>query len=263
MITPRRLFGLLASGGLHLAAIAGVLALATALRQPQPLFIDLTSASPAGDTRAAPAAAAPPGRLPASPSPAREPRRSSVSAPRAAMPPAEPAPSAEASPAPAAPSWLSASREAAPDEHGALPPAASAEGGPARGVASDVAARPGQPAGTGGGGSLLALAAPGKGRGEVPAEFGPYLSRFRERIQEVLVYPLAARRQGLSGRVEVEVLLEPSGRVRDVTVVASSTHAVLDDAAVAAVWALAPQPLPEHQPRRPLRVRLPVVFELR
>lgn len=263
MIALRRLIALLASAGLHLAAIAGVFALVTALRQPQPLFIDLTRGGPVGDTRASPAAAAPPARLPASPFPAGETRRSSVRAPRAAMPAAESAPSAAASPAPAAPSWLSASREAAPVEHEALPPAASAEGGPAPGGASGVPARPGQPAGAGGGGSLLALATPGTGRGEAPAEFGPYLSRFRERIQEVLVYPLAARRQGLSGRVEVEVLLEPSGRVRDVTVVASSAHALLDDAAVAAVRALAPQPLPEHLPRRPLRVRLPVVFELR
>jgi protein TonB len=97
----------------------------------------------------------------------------------------------------------------------------------------------------------------------VPAEFGPYLARFRERIQETVVYPLSARRRGLAGRVEVELLLEPTGRVRDLSVVSSSSHAVLDEAAVEAVRSLAPQPLPEHLPRRPLRVRLPIVFQLR
>jgi protein TonB len=97
----------------------------------------------------------------------------------------------------------------------------------------------------------------------VPPEFGPYLARFRERIQELVVYPLAARRRGLAGRVEIELLLEPSGRVRDVAVVASSSHALLDEAAIEAVRSLEPQPLPEHLPRRPLRVRLPVIFQLR
>jgi protein TonB len=97
----------------------------------------------------------------------------------------------------------------------------------------------------------------------VSAEFGPYLARFRERIQELVVYPLAARRRGLAGRVEIELLLEPSGRLRDVAVVASSSHALLDEAAVEAVRSLEPLPLPEHLPRRPLRVRLPVIFQLR
>ncbi|MGH7644214.1 MAG: energy transducer TonB [Gemmatimonadales bacterium] len=122
----------------------------------------------------------------------------------------------------------------------------------------------GQPSGVGApGGSQLALAGQRTGRGEVPPEFGPYLSRFRQRIQELVVYPLAARRRGLAGRVEVELLLEPSGRVRDIAVVASSSHALLDDAAVEAVRALQPLPLPEHLPLRPLRVRLPVIFQLR
>jgi protein TonB len=97
----------------------------------------------------------------------------------------------------------------------------------------------------------------------VPAEFGPYLASFRQRIQQLVIYPLAARRRGLAGRVEVEVLLEPSGRVRDVTIVASSSHSLLDEAAIEAVRSLQPVPLPETLPRRALRVRLPIVFDLR
>jgi protein TonB len=97
----------------------------------------------------------------------------------------------------------------------------------------------------------------------VPAEFGPYLASFRQRIQDLVVYPLSARRRGLAGKVEVEVVLEPSGRVRAVAVVASSSHAMLDDAALDAVRSLPPVPLPENLPRRPLRVRLPIVFDLR
>jgi protein TonB len=112
------------------------------------------------------------------------------------------------------------------------------------------------------GGSPLALALPGGG-GAAPVEYGPYLQRFRRRVQEMLVYPLAARRQGLGGTVELEVWLEATGRVRDVRVVRSSSHALLDEAAVEAIRALGPMPFPESLPRRPLRIRLPLVFELR
>jgi protein TonB len=129
-------------------------------------------------------------------------------------------------------------------------------------VASDAPSGAGQGANAGGG-SRLALAGPGAGRSEVPAEFGPYLANFRRRIQELVVYPLSARRRGLAGKVEVEVVLEPTGRVRDVALVASSSHSMLDDAALDAVRSLPPVPLPENLPRRPLRVRLPIVFDLR
>ena len=111
-------------------------------------------------------------------------------------------------------------------------------------------------------GGNVALGTPGEARGGIPAEYRPYLQRFRQRVQESLEYPLAARRRGLSGRVELEVLLEPSGRIGAVQVISSSSHAVLDDAALQAVRRLVPEPLPEHLPRRPLRIRLPLGFEL-
>jgi len=131
-------------------------------------------------------------------------------------------------------------------------------------MSSDAPARAGQPSGAvGGSGALLALAGPGAPRGDVPPEYGAYLARFRERIQESVVYPFAARRRGEAGRVEVELLLDPSGRVRELNVVACSSHALLDEAAVEAVRSIRPQPLPDHLPRRPLRVRLPIVFQLR
>jgi protein TonB len=160
------------------------------------------------------------------------------------------------------------SREVAPVEPAAAaavaaaPPPASASGGDSS-VAGDRAAHAAPNSGAGGaGGVLLAAATPGTARGDVPPDFGPYLARFRQRIQEAVVYPLAARRRGLAGRVEVELLLEPSGRVREVSVVASSTHAILDEAAVEAVRSLEPQPLPEQTKRQTLRVRLPVVFQI-
>jgi len=264
MIGRAQVLAFLGSATLHVGAVAALLALATSLRQPEPLFVDLTGASPAGDERAARAGETR-GSKAAVP-PAREARRMSGRAPRAPEPSA-PAPPAETAPVPA-PSF-SASREAAPADQtapapAAEPPAADTGGGTVREVTSDMLAHSGASQGAvGGGGSRLALAGPGAGRGEVPPEFGPYLARFRQRIQESVVYPLAARRRGLDGRVEIELVLEPSGRIRDIAVVSSSSHALLDDAAVEAVRSLQPQPLPEHPKRQTLRVRLPVVFQLR
>jgi len=257
-VIRRRALALVGSAAVHLCALAALLALAASLREPQPLFVDLTGEAPAGDERAADAPTR--GRETAI-APARQAPLASTRVPQTPAHVA-PAPPAEATPAPA-PSF-SASREAAAADQGAPPSIADADGREVRGVSSDAHGRAGQPSGVvGGGGSLLALAGPSAGRGEVPPEFGPYLARFRERIQELVVYPLAARRRGLAGRVEVELLLEPSGRVRDLAVVSSSFHILLDEAAVEAVRSLVPEPLPEHLPRRPLRVRLPVIFQLR
>ncbi|HET6368655.1 MAG TPA: TonB family protein [Pseudomonadales bacterium] len=113
------------------------------------------------------------------------------------------------------------------------------------------------------GGARLVLALPGDGRGGVPAEYGPFLARFRRSVEDALVYPLAARRQRLAGRVELDVLLEPGGRVTAVEIHTSSSHGVLDEAGLAAVRSLPPMPLPEGLPRRPLRIRLPLDFQLR
>jgi protein TonB len=116
----------------------------------------------------------------------------------------------------------------------------------------------------GGSGASLALVTPGAGgSGAAPPEYGAYLRQFRQRVQESLVYPLAARRQGLGGTVELHVWLEATGHVRDVQVARSSSHRVLDDAAVEAIRRLGPVPFPESLPRRPLLVRIPLVYELR
>lgn len=276
-----RLGRVLAIGGsvaLHAGALAGVLLLAASLRHAEPLFVDLTTGAHAGDERPAlapsspgPTAAAAPaprerdraraGRAPLSVptrpaeiAPAPEPLRPASSEEAVAVP----APRTAADPAADAVRSAPASAPAA-GASTAVAPAATAS----TAVASDAATGTGQPSSAVGGGSRLALAGPGARRSELPAEFGPYLANFRQRIQELVVYPLAARRRGLVGRVEVEVVLEPTGRVRDAAVVASSTHSMLDEAALEAVKSLPPVPLPETLPRRPLRVRLPIVFDLR
>jgi protein TonB len=82
-------------------------------------------------------------------------------------------------------------------------------------------------------------------------------------VEEGLHYPLAARRRGLTGTVELEVLIDKGGAVRGVEVVTSSSHGALDEAAMDAVRALSPQPFPPGVAPRSLRVRLPLVFDLR
>jgi len=109
-----------------------------------------------------------------------------------------------------------------------------------------------------------ALALGGSGTASQPpgAEYGPYLNLFRKQVQTVLQYPLTARRRGLAGKVELDVSIDRTGAVTGVVVAASSSHEALDGAAVAAVRAVPPLPFPAGLPARPLRVRLPLVFEL-
>jgi periplasmic protein TonB len=140
--------------------------------------------------------------------------------------------------------------------------ARGAGGGPAAGGHGSGA---GGGAGAGGGvrdGSVLALAVPGDGGGE-GAEYGAYLALVRHRIHERLTYPSSARHRGLSGTAEIEVEIDPTGAIGRVSLAASSSHRVLDDAALEAVRGLRRVPLPPNVRPRTLRVRLPVVFDLR
>jgi protein TonB len=211
--------------------------------------------APNGAARAVPSAAPPPAPVA-----------------QATTPPASAPPAPMVEPAPAPPS--SPSLPAAPDlpnlQMFPVPPSSSALVAPGvpgtNGAPAAVAGVPsgGETRGDGGvSGSALALGTPGPGAGAIPAEYGPYLQRFRQRVQEALAYPLAARRQGLRGTVELDVWLDPAGRVRDVRVARSSSHGLLDDAAIAAVRNLGPLPFPESLPRRALLIRLPLVFDLR
>ena len=277
----RRLATLAGSAAVHVVAAGAVLVLAAGLRQPQPLFIDLTGGSLTGGAQGGEAQAmsssgalSGDGRRPSAaasgaPAPARRFLSrvpSPIAPPQAPIAAPEPDARAMAEPPPR-PAQDAAAVDSPP--RAMSPPAASDDvkvgageaSTPGGAVTSGAPARAGQ---SGGGASAapLASAGPGPDRGEAPAEFGPYLARFRRLIQEHVVYPLAARRQGLSGRVELEVLLDPAGRVRAVTLVTSSAHGLLDEAAIEAVRRVPSVPMPEHLPRRTLRVRLPVIFEL-
>jgi len=81
----------------------------------------------------------------------------------------------------------------------------------------------------------------------------------QRRIGDKLVYPLKARKAGMQGITELGFTIHEDGSVSGVTVRASSGHAILDEAAVAAVFAAAPFP----KPHSPARIAIPISFKLR
>lgn len=225
---------------------------ASAPRAPADPARVATAAPPGASARTAPA---PPLAPPVEPGPPPPPAAATLPPPAPPVVPLTPAPApADPSPTPVDPPGPPASPAAPAAASPAAPGAPARGGGETRGDASSSP--------PGARGSALALGSPG-GAGPIPAEYGPYLQRFRQRVQESLVYPLAARRQGLRGTVELDVWLDPAGRVRDVQVTRSSSHELLDEAAVETIRRLGPLPFPEALPRRALRIRLPLVFELR
>jgi protein TonB len=129
-------------------------------------------------------------------------------------------------------------------------------------VASDAPTN--RDAGDSGGESQgLALARAGTGADDPAAAYGGYLTGLRHRIQEALRYPLPARRRGLTGTVTIELTVLPNGAIGPVTVVESSAHPLLDEAALETAQSLRAEPFPAGLTPRTLRVRLPVVFQLR
>lgn len=287
-----RLGGVMLSVVLHVGLIALLLAW-SATDWTRPVFVDLgeradSPGSPSADPSPARSARAAARGAGSAPAPARAPARPEPVASAASSAPAPaPAPLAAEPPpmvpvAPVAPPAPAITVEPVPAPSAALvpalpaaPSASSTASGPAdgrvgatgsgAGAGSGAQTRGDADRGSGGApGSPLALATPGPGgSGAPPPEYGPYLRHFRQRVQESLIYPLAARRQGLGGTVELHVWLEATGRVRDVQVARSSSHGVLDAAAVETIRRLGPVPFPDSLPRRPLLIRLPLVYELR
>jgi protein TonB len=109
-------------------------------------------------------------------------------------------------------------------------------------------------------GGTMAMAVPG---GREAAEYDAYLALVRRRIHERLTYPSSARQRGLRGTVEIEVEITASGAIGRVSLAAGSSHRVLDEAALDAARGLRRVPFPPEVRPRPLRVRLPIMFDLR
>jgi TonB family protein len=166
-----------------------------------------------------------------------------------------PAPSASAPTSGAAASAEAGRGSSSTDRSGPTQPGAPAAGS---GFGTDG------PGGAGRGGDQIASLPPGAGGvgAEAGSEYAAYLARLRQRIQEVLRYPPAARRRSVTGTVQLEIAIAPDGAISSVSVVASSSHEILDRAALDAARSLSRVPFPSDVRPRSLRVRLPVVFEL-
>lgn len=78
----------------------------------------------------------------------------------------------------------------------------------------------------------------------------------------VLDYPLASRRQGEEGAVQLRVLIGTDGAPRQVDLLRSSGHRRLDDAAMNAARATRFRPFTENGQPRAVWVVMPLVFEL-
>ena len=112
---------------------------------------------------------------------------------------------------------------------------------------------------------MSAVIAPGAGSGLGDGrrtEYADYLARVRQRIQESLRYPPAARRRGVAGTVHLEIAIGMDGAIAAVSVDTSSSHDILDRAAVEAARSAPRVPFPPGVRAAPLKVRLPVRFDL-
>ena len=230
------------------------------------------SARPAGRDAARSGPAGPP--APALPSsvgstaprePERAPARDAAQAPPEVPRQPEPAvanvPAREAAPDVAARSEASASSAEPPTSRGGAS-AERAAAVPEQGGGSGGASQAGGPQGPGGAGGGTTIASGGPAGGAPGAEYGGYLAQMRRRLMEALRYPPPARSRGLSGTVLLDISIASNGAIGDVSVTRSSSHPLLDEAALEAARSLAPQPFPKGLAPRPLRVRLPVVFDL-
>ena len=73
-------------------------------------------------------------------------------------------------------------------------------------------------------------------------ELAYYLDSWRRKVERVgnINYPSEARARGLSGTLQLLVVIDPDGALKDVQVLASSGHPLLDDGAVRIVHLAAP-----------------------
>ena len=76
-------------------------------------------------------------------------------------------------------------------------------------------------------------------------------------------YPRLARKRGYEGTVVLEVLVDPSGRVKDLQVFKSGGYAILDKAAVASVKDGLFEPGMKGDEKVEMWVKIPIRFQLK
>ncbi len=195
-----------------------------------------TAPAPAPVVQAAPPAPAPVVAVP-KPPPPRPHKRPAPRAARKSTAPSEPVAAVAPAPAPVP-----------------IAPASDGEGG-----AGGRGSGPGTGGGSGGGTGR----GTGRGTGSGSADaVSSYLGRLRQRIEQAKQYPLIARRRGVEGRAAVAFEVTRSGKIRELRL-ASSTDAILGEAALRAVEAAAPFPAPPPEiADDALRIQIALRFTL-
>ncbi|HRK57231.1 MAG TPA: energy transducer TonB [Burkholderiaceae bacterium] len=90
-----------------------------------------------------------------------------------------------------------------------------------------------------------------------------YLSRLKAWLEQHKAYPRRARLQAIEGEVMIAITFDRSGRVLAQQLIASSGHASLDRAALAAVESANPLPaIPPELPHQQMTLNVPFGFHL-
>ncbi|MEW6525222.1 MAG: energy transducer TonB [Spirochaetota bacterium] len=69
-----------------------------------------------------------------------------------------------------------------------------------------------------------------------------YTDMIRQRIQEALVYPATARKDGIEGKTYIKFTIDKNGNLLSAMMIRSSGSALLDDAALKAIHSASPFP---------------------
>jgi protein TonB len=105
------------------------------------------------------------------------------------------------------------------------------------------------------------VAKPAPSDEELVAEFVEVnFDGIRSLVLEHLRYPKKARRMHIEGTGEIEMLIDPSGKLSSAKVHKSSGYKILDEAALKAATALSSLALPK--PKTLAKVMLPIEFIL-
>ena len=91
-----------------------------------------------------------------------------------------------------------------------------------------------------------------------------YTDMIRSRIQQALIYPPTARKDGIEGKAYVKFVIDSAGNVLSVAMVKSSGCALLDDESVKAIYRASPFPrIPENLNKKSLSFVQGLTFTLK
>lgn len=90
-----------------------------------------------------------------------------------------------------------------------------------------------------------------------------YYNRIREQIAGQIHYPLPARARNISGRVCLEFVIDPEGKLKIVQLLRPSSHNILNLAALNSIKKASPfEAYPKEIPRKNFRFTIPIIYEL-